>query len=257
MRFLVSAALLALTTASHAILIRPDRDDAEYLEMATKFTSFVSFAGSPGAGGVLVHPRWILTSAPTGQALAAQKGRVVRMGGRNAAIERVVLHPAWKGTAENGLALVLLAEAVRGVEPTPIYTAQDEAGKTVVIVGAGSTGKIGDRPAASDGKPRASVNTVDKVGSLTLSLQLKDKDNASDLQGAAAPGDSGGPAYVNTPEGLRVIGIGYATDDTNGNGIVGDLGDWEIYARASSFREWIENTMLDVAREEARRLLEN
>lgn len=257
MRYLIAALALLVAVPAHAILIRPDRDDAEYLEMATKFTSFVSFGGNPGAGGVLIHPRWVLTSAPVGKSLAAQQGRVIRLGGRNAAIERVVVHPGWNGAADNGMALILLADAVRGVEPTPLYTAREEAGKTVVIVGAGYTGRIGEKPSMQnrDGKVRASVNTVDKLGPRTLFLQIKDKDNASDLQGATAPGDGGGPAFVNTPEGLRVIGIGYATDDTNANGIVGDIGDWETYARVSAYADWILKTMLDVASEDAAKFL--
>jgi hypothetical protein len=258
MKKLLAAALAAVlaTPAAHAILIRPDRDDAEYLEMATKYTSFVSL-GVPDGGGVLVNARWILTAAHMAKVVEEKKGHRIRVGADEYAVERVVIHAEWKKGGHSDIALILLRSAVRDVEPTPVYTAADEAGKTVVIVGSGYTGKIGEKATREgwDKKPRAAVNTVDKLGPRTLFLKIKDKDEASDLQGAAAPGDSGGPAFVNTPEGLRVIGIGYATDDTNANGIVGDIGDWEIYARASTYADWILKTMLDVAREEAAKLL--
>lgn len=256
MRYLFVALALAAALPAQAILIRPDRDDAEYLEMATKFTSFVSL-GVPDGGGVLINARWVLTAAHMAKVVQEKKGHRLRIGTGHYEVERVVVHPDWKKGGHSDIALLLLRTPVGDVEPTPVYTAEDENGKTVILVGSGYTGKIGVKPSREgwDRKPRASVNTVDKVGPRTLFLKIKHKDEASDLQGAAAPGDSGGPAYVNTPEGLRVIGIGYATDDTNANGIVGDIGDWEIYARASVYADWILTTMLDAAREEAARLL--
>ena len=253
--FLMAMAL-ALAAPAEAILIRADRDDAEYLEMATKYTSYVPL-GVPDGGGVLVNERWVLTAAHMAKALGEKKGHRIRIAGADYGVAKVFIHPEWNPKEHSDIALVLLDSAVRGVEPTPAYRATDEAGKTVIIVGSGYTGTIGEKASKEkwDRKARAAVNTVDKLGPRTLFLKLKDKDEASDLQGAAAPGDSGGPAFVNTPEGLRVIGIGYATDDTNANGIVGDVGDWEIYARVSTYYDWIEKTMLDVAREEAAKLL--
>jgi hypothetical protein len=250
------AAALALVVPAHAIMIRADRDDAEYLEMATKYTSYVAL-GVPDGGGVLVNERWVLTAAHMAKVLQEKKGHRIRIAGRDYGVQRVFIHPEWKPKGHSDIALVLLDGAVQGIEATPSHRAADEEGKTVIIVGAGLTGTIGEKPSKEkwDRKPRASVNTVDKLEPRTLFLKIKDKDEASDLQGAAAPGDSGGPAFVNTPEGLRVAGIGYATDDTNANGIVGDVGDWEAYARVSAYYDWIEKTMLDVAREEAAKLL--
>jgi hypothetical protein len=257
MRSLLSFLLVALAIPAHALLIRTDRDDAEYLELATKYTSFVPLGGTPGAGGVLVNPRWVLTSASVGKVLSEQKGRVLRIGGRDLGIERVFIHPEWKGANENAVALVLLREGARGIEATPVYRGTDEAGKTVVVVGSGYTGRIGANATAEkwDRKPRASVNTVDRVAPLTVGLKLKPHDDASDLQGAMAPGDAGGPIFIETDDGIRVLGIALGTEDANANGILGDIGDWENCARVSAFGDWVEKTMLDVAREEAAKLL--
>ena len=257
LRAAAAGAVAFTAAAGHALLIRADRDDAEYLEMATRYTSFIAIGGEPGAGGVLVNSRWMLTGAAAGRALEGQEARVVRIGGRDHAIERVVVHPGWKGSSDHALAMVLLRHPVRDVEPTPVYSAEDEAGKTVIVVGAGFSGKIGEKASRNgwDRKPRAAVNTVDKLDTRTLFLKIKDKDDASDLQAAAAPGDGGGPAFVNTPEGLRVIGVGYGPDDSNGNGIAGDIGDEERYVRVSADADWILRTMLDVAREDAAKLM--
>ena len=106
-----------------------------------------------------------------------------------------------------------------------------------------------------DRKKRAAINTVDRVTPRILGLKIKPPDEPSDLQGAAAPGDGGGPAFIETPEGIFVAGIGYATDDANADGIIGNAGDWELYARVSAFVTWIEATMLQVAKQEADALL--
>src|SRR4029450_12844022 len=105
-------------------------------------------------------------------------------------------------------------------------------------------------------KQRASINTVDRVTPRILGLRIKDAEEASDLQGAAAPGDSGGPAYIQVGDDLFVAGIGYATDDTNADGIIGNVGDWELYVRVSAFVPWIEGLMLEEAAREAERLLD-
>ena len=241
---IVSAALVSFPLPAGAILIRPDRDDAEYLELATRYPA--SIALPAGGEGVLVAPRWVLTAAHRAKALQEMKpAPKLSLGGRDHDIESIHLHPEWKSGEANDIALVLLRKDVAGVEPTPIYRASDEPGKGVVIVGHGESGKIGAKAMAGDGRKRAAINTVDRVAPRTLGLRIKPADEASDLQGAAAPGDSGGPAIVETKDGLFVAGIGH-----------GPVGDWETYARISAFAPWIDAVMLDIARKEANSLLD-
>jgi hypothetical protein len=241
-----------------ALLIRPDRDDSEYLELATRYPSSV-LLNAPDGEGVLIAPRWVLTAAHMGRALQDLNPMPrLSFGASQHEIESVFVHPDWKKGGHSDLALLHLKTAVRGVQPTPLYRASNEGGKGVVIVGSGYTGKIGEKPWPKerwDRKKRAAINTVDRVTPRILGLKIKSPDEASDLQGAAAPGDSGGPAFMETPDGLFVAGIGYATDDTNADGIIGNAGDWELYVRVSAFVGWIEATMLQVAKQEADALL--
>ena len=251
MRTLLLAALLcgSSLTAS-ALLVRPDRDDAEYLELATHYPSSI-LLDAPDGEGVLIAPRWVLTAAHMVRALHEMKTPPrLTIGERDYEIASFHAHPDWKKGGHSDIGLLFLRQAVEGVEPTPIYRGKDEGGKAVIIVGHGYTGKIGGKPlpkAEWDRKKRASINTVDRLSPRTLGLKIKDADEASDLQGAAAPGDSGGPAFLKTEAGHFVAGIGYATDDTNADGIVGNAGDWEIYARVSAFADWIDETMFKVA----------
>jgi hypothetical protein len=235
--------LLAATLAAapvHALLIRADRDDAEYLELATRYPSAVALE-SVGGGGVLVAPRWVLTSAQRAQGLKEMKPPPrLKIGGDAFEIESVFVHPEWKRGAGDDIGLVLLRKAVTRVEPAPFYRGHDEAGKAVAIVGSGETGKIGAAAPSRDGKKRASINTVDRVQPRVLASRVKPADEASDLQGALTPGDTGGPAFVETAEGILVAGIGSAIDK-----------DWELYTRVSAFVPWLEAVMLDVATREA------
>jgi hypothetical protein len=251
-------AILLVPTHAAAILIRADRDDAEYLELATRYTSSL-LLNAPDGEGVLIAPRWVLTAAHRAKALQEMKGLPkLRFGERDYEIQSLFPHPDWKKGGHSDLALILLKEPVRGVEPTRLYGGSDEAGKSVVIVGHGHTGRIGEKPLPKerwDRKKRAAINTVDRVMPRILGLQIKNAEDASDLQGAAAPGDSGGPAYIQTDAGLFVAGIGYATDDTNADGII-NAGDWELYTRVSAFVPWIEAVMLEEAKREAEQLLD-
>jgi hypothetical protein len=256
-----------------ALLTRPDRDDAEYLELATRYSSSLPLRAPAGGEGVLIASRWVLTAAHMAKSVAeltpppaiespsysTPKPRAaLAIGARYYEIQRIFIHPDWKQDGDDSdIALILLKTDVPDVKPTPAYAGTNEAGKTVVIVGHGLTGKIGSKPLPKtqwDRKKRAGINTIDKVGTITLGIRIKPPEEASDLQAAAAPGDSGAPAFIETPEGLFVAGIGYATED-NGDGIIGNAGDWETYARVSAFYSWIQKTMLDVARVEAESLL--
>jgi Trypsin len=261
MRPILAVLLAVLSLNAAAILIRPDRDDAEYVELATKYPTSV-LLNAPDGEGVLIAPRWILTAAHMAKALQESKPVPrIPIEGRQYEIQSFHLHPDWKkGNPGSDLALLYLRRAVPdSIEPTPLYKEKDEGGKTVIVVGHGYTGKIGEKPLPKerwDRKKRAAINTIDRVSPRILALKIKPPDEASDLQGATAPGDSGCPLFLETREGLRVIGISTATDDTNANGIVGDAGDWELYARVSFFVAWIEATMVNVEKEELNDMLD-
>jgi hypothetical protein len=233
-RFLVVFAASCCALPASALLIRSDRDDAEYLELATRYASSVAL-NAPGGEGVLISPRWVLTAAHRARVLQERKPAAsLAFGGRQHPIEAVFIHAGWKPGGPNDIALVLLKEPVQGVQPTPPYRGSDEAGKGVVIAGSGATGKIGEPPSAqrADGRKRAAINTVDRVTPATLGLRIKPPDEASDLQGALAPGESGAPAYLQTPQGLFVAGIAQRAE-----------GGWETYSRVSAFAEWIDATI--------------
>ena len=239
-RFIALCTALAATNG-HALLIRADRDDAEYVEMATRYVSSVAIDVPGGGEGVLITDRWILTSARVASALDAMKPQpTITVGGRATKVQGVFVHPVWRpGASSSDLGLIYLARNV-SASPTPLYRGNEEGGKTVVIVGHGDTGRIGDKATRQDHKMRAGVNTVDRVGPRTLILTVKKGDDASDLQGAFTASESGGPAYYqNESQELFVAGIASHSQD-----------DTQVYTRVSAFVEWIEETIDRAVKEE-------
>ncbi len=232
------AALLAAFPAQ-AILIRADRDDTEYIELATRYPASIELA--PGVEGVLIAPRWVLTSAQAAMLLQDAKARPpLEVGGTRNAIKATFIHPDWRQGIDADLALVLLHDAVTGIEPTPISRDRDEIDEIVRIAGHGETGRLGDTARQRDGRKRAAINTIDRVTPLTLRLRLKPADEASDLQGAATPGEHGAPAFMEISGRISVAGIFSAND-----------GDWQVFARVLTFAQWIEDTMFRAGVEEA------
>ena len=209
------------------MLIRPDRDDAEYLELASRYTASIALT-APASEAVLVAPRWLLVPASR----APTVGKPLEIAGHTHVVRRVVAHPEARPRTPTDLALVQLAAEVEGVKPAAVYRRDDEAGKTVVFVGHGSSGVVGKGTLTSDGRGRGAINTLDRISPLTLSLPLKEGEEASDLQGKLVPGEEGAAAYLETDEGLFVAGIYY-----------GDVTVWNLFSRVSAFAAWVDSVM--------------
>jgi hypothetical protein len=239
-RLLLATALAALP--AFAIVTRPDRDDAEYLELASRYGSALALGGY--GEGVLIAPRWILTSADVANALRAGRVTRLRVGGGEHEIRETLVAPE---STHGDIALILLREPVAGIEPTPLHRERDERGKPVVIASHGASGTIGGSSVARDGRQRAAINTIERVDDATFVLEVKKPDDASDLQGAAAAGDEGAPAYIEAKGRLSVAGIAQGPR----GGAIPRAGDEDVYTRVSAFVPWIEEAMFNAAAAEA------
>jgi len=242
MRILLVLAALACAVPAAAVVRRADRDDGEYLELATRYASALALGGF--GEGVLIAPRWILTSAAVANALRVARASRLPLPDGDHAIEAIYVSPE---SIHAELGLIFLREPVAEIDPTPPHRDGDEQGKAVVIAGHGASGPIGGSRTVHDGRARAGINTVDRVSDARLVLEVKKPDDASDLQGAAAAGDEGAPAYVEAKGRLSVAGIAQGP----AGGAIPKAGDEDIYTRVSAFTPWIDETMFQAAAEEA------
>lgn len=209
------------------MLIRPDRDDAEYRELASRYTASIALT-APASEAVLVAPRWLLV--PASRAPAANKP--LEIAGRTQVVVRVVPHPDARPRTPTDLALVQLGSDVEGIKPVPLHRRDDEAGKAVVFVAHGPTGIIGQPARKDDGQGRGAINTIARHTAVRMSLAIKPLDDASDLQGQAVPGEEGAAAYIEDDTGLHVAGIYY-----------GDEGTENLFSRLSAFAGWVDSVV--------------
>ena len=82
LRSLLAAAIGTASLPADALLIRADREDAEYLELATRYPASVRLP-APAGEGVLVGARWVLTAAAPAELLRELKPTpAIRIGAR-------------------------------------------------------------------------------------------------------------------------------------------------------------------------------
>lgn len=197
------------------------RDEAALYPMVGQVTGS-GFSGS----GVLLSDRWVLTAGHVSR--NKQSGGSFRVGEVNYTIASTVLHPGYStsGTSySNDLGLLYLSAPVTRISTTNMYRFTQPSsilGREATYVGHGFSG-TGLTGAETPIELRAFTNLIEFYGDqygLTTTSFVSDFDNptgtsnrqdsnpaATRLEGAVAPGDSGGGVFV-TVDGVRyLIGI--------------------------------------------------
>jgi secreted trypsin-like serine protease len=236
---------------SAAIIMRHDRDDQQFLELARQFppTASIRPAGATRGTrgmGTLIAPQWILTAAHV--AVNTRPGDLAEVSGIIATIDEVILHPDWHQVADlkSDIALLRLKSAIPQVIAAEIHTQTDEAGMFVTFVGRGSTGTglTGDT-GQSDTGLRAATNRVAKADGSFLQFRFDAPEDSeiTHLEGISGSGDSGGAAYLERAGKLYVIGVSSWQDTKPTNRQQGRYGVVEYYVRVSLFADWIRATI--------------
>jgi TonB family protein len=230
--------LLCITFVSQAIIIRHDTPPANYQVTNNQYPSVIDLTYLTGT---LINEQWILTAAHGTPYLPAQQQ--IKIGDNQYRVEYIIVHPDYDtNNLSHDMALLKLDRKVTNVKSTGIYLAADEKSQHVWFVGKGDTGngKLGVT-GGSDVINHAE-NIIDEVKSLWIIFDFDSpKNKALTLEGISGPGDSGGPAFITTPSGLKVAGVSsHQRNNAQGEGFYGVE---EYYTRTSAHQSWIDRTI--------------
>jgi len=245
------ATAMLIPLASDAIVVRHDRDDSAFLELADTYRCTVTFMDADPAAlsgmGTLIDRQWVLTAAHVAAGLSSTS--IAEIAARAYPIAQIVLHPQWHRDADVrvDIAMVRLAQPVEGCAPVRLYTGVDEAGLVVTFVGRGAkgTGLSGVDGGGWDGQLRAATNRVVRADGPLLQFRFDAPGDAgvTALEGISGEADSGGPAYIELEGVLFTIGVSSHQDARPAGRKRGTYGVLEYYSRVSYFADWIREVL--------------
>jgi hypothetical protein len=232
--------LLAQSSTANAIVMRHDVDRELYLLDPYNYPSAIR---SDLCSATLITPRWALMAGhcvdPELGWSVAKFGKLVILD-QQISIKAIYSHPAYS-TSIHDIALVEMHEPIYTIEPTPLYEGSDELGETLKLAGFGGLGNAVDGLDVNSGW--SLLHGADNVTSLANEYHLGFKfDNPADgtslpLEGVGGPGDSGGPAYIETGAGRFIAGVSSFGDQYYGGS--------DYYTRVSQELDWIKEVMKD------------
>jgi len=234
----VAVALITVIPAQ-AIIVRHDVDDADFLQPEDAYSAVFDVFEKRGGVATLIAPNWAITTGHVGQDI--KPGHETMIAGQSYSVQQVVLHPKW-ATENREMALIQLDRPVQYVEPIPLYNTSDEQGKIVTLVGRGDSGTGLTGPITADHRLRAATNRVERVEGdmLVFRFDAPDDENTTPLEGVSGPGDSGGPALIESSGVSKLTGLSVASSGRP----PGTYGNLEFYSRVSLDIDWIQETIL-------------
>jgi len=253
MFFALLTGLLALSNAQ-AIIIRHDQLDSRYVVYAqqypqlfylyTRFDNKICVA-------TLISEQWAITAGhcteetPLAEMMGAGETFQVSLDGEDYSIAELVVHPAYKHPQQVeavDLALIKLDRPVTNIRPASLYQQMDELDQVVSLVGWGFTGMGTPGIVDNDGKMRRAQNTVMNAGKWLEFLFDDPRENDSSallLEGVPGLGDSGGPALLETPQGMIIMGVALGEINNPNAPHQGAYGSISLYERVSTHYSWI------------------
>lgn len=233
-----------LAADAFSIVIRHDRDDEKYLALGAKYPVVGFFQERVGC--TLIAPRWAITAAHVVESNPGFIDYYVMFGGKRYEVEKIILHPnRVRDTVDSSadIALLKFKEPVTEIAPALLYDRMDEGGKQVILAGYGETGNGLTGITGERGKLRAATNEIEGALENSLLLVFDAPPHGTDLEGINGGGDSGSPALYEENGKLYVMGVSSFNSGDPKKGTASKYWTFEGYARVSTRRQWILDTI--------------
>lgn len=251
--------LSLLVQNSHGIIIRHDVGPSRHEVRSSDYPA-VFFLEQQGnrrvCAATVIHRRWAITAAhcarETTLGNAIENGRqfAVRVGNKTRLIDRLIIHPQYDESSANDVDLALLrfSEEADTPRPIPLQTEPSELNAVVTIMGWGYFGLGTSGRQYDNGVFRLATNRI-SYAQRRLHIVFDDpRDRFSDalaLEGMPSLGDSGGPAFISTDTGFRLVGVvvGEIEGAEFSEETQGKYGSVAVYERLLNHISWIETVV--------------
>ena len=186
------------------------------------------------SSGTLIAPTFVLTSAQNVTGFAATDARFT-LGTETFSSVAISIHPNFDATqlgtdAANDLAIIELDRPATAVAPSQLFRNPPAVNDLLTIVGFGAGGDGTTGEDMTFGTKRSGTTPVDVVTPTLIQWSFED-----DTESNIAPGDTGGPNFVQIGAELFVAGI--SSFNSQANAAIGDVAS---ATRVDAYANWID-----------------
>lgn len=190
-----------------------------------------------GCTGTLIAPDIVLTAAhcveADGGGYIGDTEGTFETNGTVYRTTKITVHPNYNPNdfgAGYDISIMKLERAAEGVVPHDINRMAPAVGQTLTLVGFGETGTSTSGSNGDFGNKTVGQTDIDAVTETHIAWNFDSHDESN-----TAPGDSGGPAFLEVNGKLVVAGI-----TSGGDGDPHSLGDYSFDTRVDTLASWID-----------------